>query len=321
MLKEHCRTQNKIRHDLGELIFSALADDEIYEVMLNPDGIIWVDGWKGKRPLGCMAPAAAKNLINTVASIADEAVTASSPSFAGELWVKIKEELQLFRFQALIPPVVAYPAFTIRKRAGRVIPLKEFVKDGILSLEQEQYIQESVQARRSMLIIGGTQSGKTTLTNAVLNGVAQAHPDDRIIIIEDTQELKCQVKDCVTMRSSPAKSMNALIYDSLRMRPDRIIIGEVRGPEAHTLLKAWNTGHSGGICTIHANSAESGLLRIEQLVQEAGVVPVPAAIVEAVNVVVYIQKDQQAAKGRKVTSLLRLTGYNKDQGYLFSPCP
>jgi len=316
MLREHSRTQNKLKQDLGERVLSALTDDAIYEILLNPDGVLWVDGYQGKREYGQMSAAAAKNLINTVASVADEVVTYKNPSFSGELWVEINEDFKLFRFQAFIPPVVTHPAFAIRKRAGRVIPLEDYVNDEIITREQEQIIKEAIEQRKSILVVGGTQSGKTTFCNAVLNCIAQIHPHDRVIIIEDTQELKCNVKDSVTMRSSPMKTMNDLIFDSMRIRPDRIIIGEVRGKEAHSLVKAWNTGHPGGVSTIHANSAQSGLLRLEQLIMEAGVAAVPEAIAEAVNVLVFIQKTNKGKKGRQVTSILKLNGYDKNKGYI-----
>jgi len=316
MLREHSRTQNKLKQDLGPLVLSALSDEEIYEILLNPDGILWVDGYQGKREYGMMAAEAAKNLINTVASVSDEIVTHKNPSFSGELWVEINEDFKLFRFQAFIPPVVTHPAFAIRKRAGRVIPLQDYIKDEIITPVQEKVIKESVEQRKSILVVGGTQSGKTTFCNAILDCIAQTHPQDRVIIIEDTQELKCNVKDSVTMRSSPSRSMNDLIFDSMRIRPDRIIIGEVRGKEAHCLVKAWNTGHPGGVSTIHANSAESGLLRLEQLIMEAGVTPVPEAIAEAVNLLVFIQKTNKGKKGRKVSSILQLMGYDKKIGYL-----
>lgn len=315
MLREHWRTQNKLKQDLGPLVMSALLDEEIYEILLNPDGTLWVDGYKGKHEFGMMSATAAKNLINTIASVSDETVTNKNPSFAGELWVEINEEFRLFRFQAFIPPVVSYPAFAIRKRTGKVIPLQDYVSDNIITKHHEQIIQGAVEARKSILVVGGTQSGKTTFCNAILDCIAKTHPQDRVIIIEDTQELTCPVKDSVTMRSSPVRSMDNLIYDSMRMRPDRIIIGEVRGKEAHSLIKAWNTGHPGGVSTIHANSAESGLLRLEQLIMEAGFTPVGQAIAEAVNILVFIQKSNQNKKGRKVSSILALKGFDRAVGY------
>jgi P-type conjugative transfer ATPase TrbB len=320
MLREHYRTQHKLRQDLGERILTALLDEEIYEVLLNPDGNLWVDGPHGKREYGTMASSAAKNLINTVASISDATVTEKNPSFSGELWVHLDGEFKLFRFQAFIPPVVAYPAFAIRKHAGHVIPLENYVEEEIITGRQEAIIKESVAQRLSILVVGGTQSGKTTLCNAILDCIARTHPHDRVIIIEDTGELRCNVKDSVTMRSSPVKPMNGLIFDSMRMRPDRIVIGEVRGAEAHSLIKSWNTGHPGGLSTIHSNSAESGLLRLEQLIMEAGVSPVPEAIVEAINMLVFIQKTNKGKKGRQVTTILELKGYDKNRGYLTREC-
>ncbi|MBF0511406.1 MAG: P-type conjugative transfer ATPase TrbB [Candidatus Omnitrophica bacterium] len=301
---------------MGELVLSALLDNEIYEVLLNPDGLVWVDGYNGKREYGRMSPESAKNLINTVASVSDETVTPKAPSFSGELWVEINGLFQLFRFQAFIPPIVSAPAFAIRKRAGRVIPLTDYVHDEILSDNHARMIREYVSQRKSILVIGGTQSGKTTFANAILDCIAKTHPEDRVIIIEDTQELKCQVKDLLTLRSSFLKSMNDLIFDSMRMRPDRIIIGEVRGKEAYSLVKAFNTGHPGGLSTIHANSAQSGLLRLEQLMAESAAPVVPEAVVEAINVLIFIQKTNKAKKGRQVSSILELTGYDKKEGYL-----
>lgn len=293
---------------------------EVYEILLNPDGLLWVDGFRGKRPYGRMAAAAAKNLINTVASIADSAVTEKEPSFAGELWVELNGEFKLFRFQGFIPPVVAYPAFAIRKHAGRLISLEEYVEQEVITPQQLALVSQFVAKRMSIMVVGGTQSGKTTLCNAILDCVARTHPQDRVIILEDVGELSCPVHDCLTMRSSAVKTLNSLIFDALRMRPDRIIIGEVRGPEAHSMIKAFNTGHPGGLTTIHSNSAESGLLRLEQLILEAGVPPMPEAIVEAINVVVFIQKSNKCKKGRQVTSILRLTGHDKDRGYITARC-
>ena len=317
MLREHSRTQNKLKEDLGKLVLSALADDEIFEIILNPDGVLWVEGFKGMNEYGKMSPDAAKNLINTVASVAETIVNIKNPSFSGELWVEFSEKFKLFRFQAFIPPVVEYPAFIIRKHAGKSIPIEEFLSDGIMTQDQAYRIMEAVKNKKSIIVGGGTQSGKTTLCNAILDYMSRVCPNDRIVIIEDTKELKCLVKNCLSLQRTPEKSINDLIYDAMRSRPDRIIIGEVRGKEAHSLIKAWNTGHPGGLSTIHANSAESSLLRLEQLIMEAGVSPVPESIAEAVNMLVYIQKTNIGKKGRQVTEIRELKGYSKEKGYLY----
>jgi len=317
MLREHSRTQTKLKEDLGDLVLSALSDDEIFEIMLNPDGTLWVEGFKGMKEYGSMSAAAAQNLINTVSSVAEKITNNKSPSFGGELWVEFNNEFKLYRFQAFIPPIVKFPAFIIRKQAGRSIPLEEFVKDEIITKEQECKIKDAVNKKKSILVAGGTQSGKTTLSNAILDYLSKVCQGERIITIEDTKELNCTVKNCVSLQTTPEKSMNDLIFDAMRSRPDRIIIGEVRGKEAHSLIKAWNTGHPGGLSTIHANSAESSLLRLEQLIMEAGVPAVPESIAEAVNVLIYIQKTYKGKKGRQVTSILELKGYDKNKGYCY----
>ena len=317
MLREMERTQCKLKEELGPLVLSALADEEIFEIMLNPDGKLFVEGFKGKKHYGEMSAGAAKNLINTVSSVAERITNSKSPSFGGELWVEFKGEFKLYRFQAFIPPVVKYPAFIIRKPAGQSIPLEEFLADGIITKEQEEKIKEAVENKKSILVAGGTQSGKTTLANAILDYLARVCPGDRIITVEDTLELRCLVQDCVSLQTAPEKSMNDLIFDAMRSRPDRIIIGEVRGKEAHSLIKAWNTGHPGGLSTIHANSAESSLRRLEQLIMEANVEPVPESIVEAVNLVIYIQKTNKGKKGRQVTEIIELKGYSKEKGYIY----
>jgi len=317
MLKDHSRTQAKLKQDLGESILAALSNDRLYEVMLNNDGVLWVDGFDGKKEYGAMTSAAAQGLINTVSSVALKCTNRDNPSLSGELYVEIGKELKLFRFQAFVPPIVSEPSFVIRKAAVQVIPLSQFVADEVITKEQEDILINAVKERKSILIAGGTQSGKTTLTNAILDCLSLYTPEDRVITIEDTLELQCSAKDWLRLQSIlPYKSTNDLIYDAMRCRPDRIVIGEVRGKEAHSLIKAWNTGHRGGICTIHANSSGSALMRLEQLISEAQVNPVPGAIVEAVNILVYIQKTNKGKKGRQVTSILELKEWDKGEGYV-----
>jgi type IV secretion system protein VirB11 len=286
--------------------------------MLNNDGSLFVDGFNGKRKYGTMSAAAAQGLINTVSSVALKNTNKDNPSLSGELYLEMGDELKLFRFQAFVPPIVSEPSFIIRKRSAVVIPLADFVKDEVITPEQEKILIEAIKERKSILIAGGTQSGKTTLTNAILDCLSLYTPEDRVITVEDTLELQCNVEDWLRLQAIPPyKTMNDLIADAMRSRPDRIIIGEVRGKEAHALIKAWNTGHRGGICTIHANSCESALMRLEQLISEAQVNPVPGAIVEAVNILVYIKKTNKGKKGRQVTAILELKGYDKEKGYCY----
>ena len=160
--------------------------------------------------------------------------------------------------------------------------------------------------RKNILVVGGTDSGKTTFANALLKVISTT--PDHVIIIEDTQELQCAADDVDYLRTKDGvKSLRDLTRDTLRMSPERIVIGEVRGAEALDLLKAWNTGHPGGVSTVHANSAEKGLVRIEQLVQEAGVIPSKEMIAEAINVIVFMSK---VGTKRIVKEIMNVCGVN-----------
>ena len=154
------------------------------------------------------------------------------------------------------------------------------------------------------MIVGGTSSGKTTLANALLSQVSKT--GDRVLILEDTRELQCEAKDTVALRTHGKNvTLADLVRSTLRLRPDRIIVGEVRGPEALDMLKAWNTGHPGGIATIHANSAKAGLSRIEQLILEGAQVVSRTLIAEAINVIVFISG---RGSKRRIETIARLTG-------------
>ena len=181
------------------------------------------------------------------------------------------------RFEGLLPPVVTAPAFAIRKPAVAVFSLEDYVAQGIMTAAQAAMLRLAVTERRNLLIAGGTSTGKTTLANALLKEIAAL--GDRVILIEDTRELNCEVPNAVALRTKEGViGLAELVRSSLRLRPDRIPIGEVRGGEALDLLKAWGTGHPGGIGTIHAGSALGALHRLEQLIQEA-VLAVPRALI------------------------------------------
>ena len=181
------------------------------------------------------------------------------------------------RFEGLLPPVVAAPCFAIRRPAVAVFTLDDYVAAGIMSAGQAELLRAAVRERKNILVAGGTSTGKTTLVNALLAEVAKT--GDRVVLIEDTRELQCAAPNLVALRTKDgAASLSDLVRSSLRLRPDRIPIGEVRGAEALDLLKAWGTGHPGGIGTLHAGSAIGALRRLEQLIQEA-VVTVPRALI------------------------------------------
>ena len=208
------------------------------------------------------------------------------------------------RFEGLLPPVVAAPAFAIRKPAVAVFTLDDYVAAGIMTRARLSALRTAVGTRKNILVAGGTSTGKTTLTNALLAEVAKTA--DRVVLIEDTRELQCKAPNLVALRTKDGvASLSDLVRSSLRLRPDRIPIGEVRGAEALDLLKAWGTGHPGGVGTIHAGTALGALRRLEQLIQEA-VVTVPRALIAETIDVIAVLSGRGA--DRRLAELARVEG-------------
>ena len=258
---------------LGPAIAGFLGDASVVEVMLNPDGRLWVDRLsEGLSDTGERLSAAdGERIVRLVAHHVGAEVNAGNPRVSAEL----PETGE--RFEGLLPPVVAAPAFAIRKPAVAVFTLQDYVTAGTMTAEQAEVLRQAVADRRNILVAGGTSTGKTTLTNALLAEVSKT--SDRVVLIEDTRELQCAAPNLVAMRTKDGvATLSDLVRSSLRLRPDRIPIGEVRGSEALDLLKAWGTGHPGGIGTIHAGSGIGALRRLEQLIQEA-VITVPRALI------------------------------------------
>lgn len=299
------RLGRKLRQELGEPVLAALSDPTVVEVMLNPSGQVWVERFgKAMERVGDMTPANAAALLGTVASSLGTTVTRERPIVEGELI------LDGSRIEGLVPPVVAAPSFCIRKRASAVFPLEDYVRCGAMTPRQAGLAREAVAERRNVLVVGGTGSGKTTLVNALIGEVAERHPGDRIVLIEDTVEVQCPAENVVPLRTSPEVSMRDLLRATMRLRPDRILVGEVRGGEALDLLKGWNTGHPGGIATVHANGCLAGLVRLEQLIREAGVAGgMEPLIGEAVDLVIAIERCAGSAAGRRVAEVAKVSGH------------
>ena len=301
------RGARMLRTALGPAISALLRDPDIVEVMLNPDGRIWVDRLRdGLADTGqVLSPSDGERIIRLVAHHVGAEVHARSPRVSAEL----PETGE--RFEGLLPPVVAAPAFAIRKPAVAVFSLDDYVSAGIMSRMQAEALRLGVATRANILVAGGTSTGKTTLTNALLAEVAKTQ--DRVVIIEDTRELQCAAPNLVAMRTKDGvATLSDLVRSSLRLRPDRIPIGEVRGAEALDLLKAWGTGHPGGIGTIHAGSGIGALRRLEQLIQEA-VVTVPRALIaETVDLVAVLSG---RGSNRRLTELVRVEGLGPDGDY------
>ena len=251
-----------LRTALGPAIASYLENPDIVEVMLNPDGRLWVDrlgaGLCDTKEI--MLAEESERIIRLIAHHVGCDVHADAPRISAEL----PESGE--RFEGLLPPIVRAPSFAIRKPAVAVFTLDDYVASNIMAAEEARVLKTAVANRLNILVAGGTSTGKTTLTNALLAEVAQT--SDRVVLIEDTRELQCLSPNLVALRTKEGVATLAeLVRASLRLRPDRIPIGEVRGPEALDLLKAWGTGHPGGIGTIHAGSGLGALRRLEQLIQ------------------------------------------------------
>jgi P-type conjugative transfer ATPase TrbB len=300
-----------MRRQLGAFCW-LLDEPDVVEIALNPDGQVWVDRLgQPMRPVGTMRPETAEALIATIASTFRTTVTRENPILECEL------PLDGSRFEGLIPPVVAAPVFAIRRRASAVFSLADYEAAGIMTAAQRRAIERAIAERRNILVTGGTASGKTTLLNALLAYMVEASPDDRLVIVEDTAELQCAAPNAVVMRATDTVSMQQQLRATMRLRPDRIIVGETRGGEALDLLKAWNTGHPGGVSTIHANHARAGLRRFELLILERTENPMPALIAEAVNVIVHIAKTA-VSPGRRIEEVVAVTGL-KGGDYQFEP--
>ena len=298
------RARRKLERDMGPVLLAALNDPRTVEMMLNADGKLWQE--RLGEPMKCIASmrmAQAQAIIETVAGYHGKEVTRQKPILEGEL------PLDGSRFAGQLPPVVPAPTFAIRKRAVAIFTLAQYVEDGVMTAGQRDALVEAIRAHRNILVVGGTGSGKTTLVNAIINQMVVQDPAERVILIEDTGEIQCAAANYVQYHTSIDVNMTTLLRSALRMRPDRILVGEVRGPEALDLLMAWNTGHEGGAATLHANNARAGLDRLAMLISmhPDSPRPIEPLIAEAVHVVVHIARFEGQ---RRVQEILAVSGFD-----------
>nr|WP_197433197.1 MULTISPECIES: P-type conjugative transfer ATPase TrbB [Rhizobium/Agrobacterium group] len=300
-MRSHSRLVRKLQDALGDQLCVALDDATVVEIMLNPDGKLFIERLgHGVAPAGALSAAAAEVIIGSVAHALQSEADDERPIISGEL------PIGGHRFEGLLPPVVSGPSFTIRRRASRLIPLDDYVKHKIMTEAQASVLRSAISSRMNIVISGGTGSGKTTLANAVIAEIVANAPDDRIVILEDTAEIQCAAENAVALHTSDTIDMARLLKSTMRLRPDRIIVGEVRDGAALTLLKSWNTGHPGGVTTIHSNTAMSALRRLEQLTAEASQQPMQEVIGEAVDLIVSIER---TGKGRRVREVIHVEGF------------
>ena len=298
------RAKIKLERDAREIL-SALEDPETVEIMVNADGRIWQEKLGQKiQHIGNIQAAQVEAVIKTVAGFHGKEINRFNPIIEGEF------PLDNSRFAGQLPPIVTAPTFAIRKKAIKIFTLEQYVEIGVLSPRHCDVIKEAVRKHRNILVIGGTGSGKTTLINAIIHEMVLNDPDERIFILEDTGEIQCAAENFVQYHTTLDVNMTQLLKTTLRMRPDRILVGEVRGAEALDLLDAWNTGHEGGAATLHANDAMSGLTRLESLISRNSSAPkeIMPLIAEAVDMVVHITR---VPHGRQIQQIIEVQGFKR----------
>lgn len=290
---------------LGPTIVAALLDEDVTEVYLNPhDGAIRLDTRsRGRVDSGTtLDPTRTEMFLNAAASAAHMTLGPASPRLETEL---VGAPFHGSRLQGFVPPVCSAPAFNIRKPPAIVYSLDQYVASGALTPIQSVAIGDAAIARRNVLIAGGTNSGKTTLANAVLREIAERCPAERVVILEDTIELQCLASDHLALRTSTDVALADLVRSTMRTSPDRIVVGEVRGAEALDLLDAWATGHPGGVATVHASSAEGALVRLDRLARRANVPSQRELITEAIHLIVVMNGN---GRHRRATEVARVVG-------------
>ncbi len=304
---------------LGEAVMTALADDDVTEVYVNPqDGAVRLDTRSRGRveTPHRLDPCRIEMFLNAAASSLNCTLHAAAPRIEAELPAA---RFRGSRLQGFVPPAAAAPAFNIRKPPAVVYTLDDYTAGGILSPNQQTALHHGVCAHQNILIAGGTNSGKTTLANAILYEIAVHFPHERIVILEDTVELQCSAPDHLALRTGPGLTLAELVKSTMRTSPNRIVVGEVRGAEALDLLDVWATGHPGGVGTCHATSAEGALLRLDRLAQRNNVPSQVALIADAIHLVAVIEGGNL---GRRVVDIARVCGLTPDHRIALSHlCP
>lgn len=307
------RLLKSLEHNCGPVIMDAVRDPAVIEIMLNPDGKIWTEKYgEDQKCVGELSQAQSRLILSLVASALGETVSARSPVVEGLF------PLDGSRFEGTYPPIVGPCAsFSMRKKASRIITLPEYLEQGVITPDVIPLLKEAILARRNIVVVGGTSSGKTTFVNGVIHFLDELCPHDRIVILEDTAELQCKSPNAVFFLTSELAgiTMRDLTKVCMRYAPKRIFVGEVRDAAALELLKLWNTGHPGGIGTFHADSATDALERLEELVEEAGAGPKQKLIGRAIDLIVFMTKT--ARNTRELREIVRVKGYSKkDDAYV-----
>ncbi|MBU3845195.1 MAG: P-type conjugative transfer ATPase TrbB [Candidatus Anaerobiospirillum pullicola] len=290
----------------GPIISDALQDEEIDEIMLNSDGALFVeDNLSGMEQVGVLGPQEAESIIRTLASLLDKELDLRSPILSGEI------PYNGSRFEGLLPPLVRAPVFSIRRHNSLSLPLDSIIESGMLSPLEGAILRQALENHYSIIVSGATGTGKTTLINALINEISVKTPQERIITIEDTPELQVNLQNKTNLFTSEEVDMSMLLRSALRLRPDRIIVGEVRGAEALDLVDALSTGHRGGLATVHAGSIEQALQRLTLLISRHKAAPrfIEKTLADSLDLVVQLQRHPT----RHVSAIAQVIDYRNNE--------
>jgi type IV secretion system protein VirB11 len=290
---------------LGPAVEEALADPAVTEVYtVEGDPRIWLDRRdRGRHPTEIrLHPSRVEMFLNAVATASGVDFGPGQPLLSAEL------PDQLGRLQGFLPPVSTQPLLVLRKPAPEVLPLSDLEQAGFVPSAVARSLRLGLVEHQTVLVVGGTGTGKTTFLNSLLAELATLCPDERVAVLEDTPELACAAPDRIFLRTGPGIDLYRLLDVVLRASPHRIVVGEVRDRSALAMLDAWNTGHPGGLATLHANTCQDALLRLATLVQRANVPPQNELIAATVGLVVRLAGT--GSRTRRVVELARLRGYD-----------
>lgn len=311
------RQAELVKDSLGKEILKYLDDPEVNEVYINQDYSLRIDTISGRRKTDVILTSDTfARICKSIAGINRQVITEKNP----ELGVEIR--LLQVRAQIMFPPIVSRPTFFLRKKPRQIFSLEDYQAQGALSEKYYEIIVDCIKRRKNIIVAGATGSGKTTFLNAILKKLSEINPEHRLVILEDLPELQCSSDDVQYMTTSGNRTtsvtMQDLVFISMRLSPQRILIGEVRDKSAYDVLKAWNTGHPGGFCTIHADGCHDAFIRLELLVKEAdtgsSTRDIKALIGSTVGVVISIQKVvQNNATTRVVEEIIAVKGYDAEQ--------
>lgn len=296
------------------------------DVVVNPDGLVWRNrighGWE---QAGAMRESEIRRLLSGIATVRGVELNHEHPIVETDIPGNGS------RIEGLLSPVVNGAALAIRPLNRQVWTLGDYIAGGISTEKtdpqnskrhQDHFLGEvrgkchaeilrlALRYRRNIVVAGGTGSGKTTFSNMVLQEASRLTPRDRVVVIEDTRELRCPLENHVSLLAAGNISLLQCLKVTLRLAPDRIVVGEVRDENARELLNAWNTGHPGGIATVHANDALNVLRRFEQLLNSS-TAETKETIAQAVNIVFFMDKDPSIRAGRKLREVMLVHAYDR----------